>query len=124
MPSLLKRPLCFINMTDEWLVSRAAFLGVQPGQAPALRWPMAQCLGAKSLAGKVSRVAQKDGARAMSDMEPWGLVRSRRSKHPMSLLSSSSTPTWRQMPRAGWGLKANEDSSSPPPGAGSLCRTC
>lgn len=51
MPSLLKRPLCFINMTDEWLVSRAAFLGVQPGRAPALRWPMAQCLGAKSLAG-------------------------------------------------------------------------
>lgn len=70
MPSPLKRPLRFINMTDEWLVSRAAFLGVQPGQAPVLRWPVARYLGAKFLAGKVSRAAQKDGARAMSDMEP------------------------------------------------------
>lgn len=101
MPSPLKQPLHFINMTDEWLVSRAAFLGVQPGRAPALRWPVARCLGAKFLAGKVSRVAQKDGARAMSDVEPWGLARSRYSKHPMSLPSSSSAPTWRQIPR-GW----------------------
>ena len=51
----------------------------------------------------------------MSDMEPWGLAHSRHSK-PLTSLVSSSAPKCRQMPGAGWGLRANEGSSSPRPG--------